>query len=79
MNIRTLIEKIRSLPPEKQAEVEDFVDFLGRRVLNERPAKMTFPQELLRAINDDREELRRTKGLFDVQPVIRELRETDDK
>ena len=27
----TLIEKIRSLPPERVAEVEDFVDFLTVR------------------------------------------------
>ena len=27
----TLVEKIRSLPPEKAAEVEDFVDFLNPR------------------------------------------------
>jgi hypothetical protein len=27
----TLIEKIRSLPPEKVSEVEDFVDFLRMR------------------------------------------------
>jgi len=27
----TLIRKIRSLPPEKVAEVEDFVDFLSQR------------------------------------------------
>ena len=27
----TLLEKIRSLPPEKVAEVEDFVDFLYQR------------------------------------------------
>ena len=26
-----LIRKIRSLPPEKVAEVEDFVEFLGQR------------------------------------------------
>jgi len=26
-----LMEKIRSLPPDKTAEVEDFVDFLARR------------------------------------------------
>lgn len=31
MNDQTLIEKIRSLPPEKVAEVEDFVDFLMLR------------------------------------------------
>lgn len=28
---QALIEKIRSLPPERVAEVEDFVDFLSRR------------------------------------------------
>jgi hypothetical protein len=28
---RTLIEKIRQLPPDKQAEVEDFIDFLSQR------------------------------------------------
>ena len=27
-----LLEKIKSLPPEKAAEVEDFVDFLAQRV-----------------------------------------------
>jgi hypothetical protein len=28
---QTLIEKVRALPPEKVAEVEDFVDFLQQR------------------------------------------------
>jgi len=28
---KTLIEKIRALPPERVAEVEDFVDFLSQR------------------------------------------------
>jgi hypothetical protein len=31
MHDHPLIEKIRSLPPEKIAEVEDFVDFLCHR------------------------------------------------
>jgi Protein of unknown function (DUF2281) len=31
MQEQSLIEKIRSLPPDKQAEVEDFVDFLSQR------------------------------------------------
>lgn len=30
-NTQTLIEKIQSLPPERIAEVEDFVDFLRER------------------------------------------------
>jgi hypothetical protein len=29
--IETLIEKLKSLPPEQRAEVEDFVDFLKAR------------------------------------------------
>ena len=31
MQEETLIEKIRNLPPERVAEVEDFVDFLVQR------------------------------------------------
>ncbi len=31
MNGQTLMEKIRALPPERIAEVEDFVDFLRQR------------------------------------------------
>jgi len=31
MQEQTLIEKLRSLRPERVAEVEDFVDFLRRR------------------------------------------------
>lgn len=28
---RSLLEKLKSLPPQRQAEVEDFVDFLRSR------------------------------------------------
>ena len=31
MQVETLIEKIKNLPPERIAEVEDFVDFLAQR------------------------------------------------
>ena len=31
MSDQTLMDKIRSLPPERVAEVEDFVDFLTMR------------------------------------------------
>lgn len=30
-NTRALIDKLQRLPPERQAEVEDFVDFLQSR------------------------------------------------
>jgi hypothetical protein len=36
MQEQTLIQKILSLPPDKQAEVEDFVDFLSQRDENSR-------------------------------------------
>jgi hypothetical protein len=75
MATRTLIDKIEALPPDKRAEVEDFVEFLGRRG-SPRAASGTFPQELLRAINDEREALRRTHGLFETLTLIREFRET---
>jgi len=74
MATKTLIDKIDALPPERQAEVEEFVELLGRRAA--RGSKGTFPDALLRAINEDREELRRTKGLFDTRPLIWEFRET---
>ncbi len=31
MQTETLIEKIKSLPPERISEVEDFVDFIAQR------------------------------------------------
>ena len=31
MQDEALIDKVRHLPPDKQAAVEDFIDFLGRR------------------------------------------------
>jgi len=34
------------------------------------------PDELLRAISEDREDLRCTTDLFDTQPLIREFRDT---
>lgn len=37
-NTKALIEKIHSLPAERIAEVEDFVDFLKQRTQAEQPA-----------------------------------------
>lgn len=33
---QTILEKLRNLPPERLAEVEDFVDFLAHRQTEER-------------------------------------------
>ena len=44
--MRILVEKIRSLPPERIAEVEDFVDSLKQRVQVRLPTKrgpLNFP------------------------------------
>ena len=46
MQDKELIEKIKALPPDKIAEVVDFVDFLaqrGDRVLVEAASKMSEP------------------------------------
>ena len=50
-----LIEKIRKLPPEKQAEVEDFVDFLNLRVEDRRltQAAATLSEEAFRQVWDN--------------------------
>ena len=72
MATKTLIEKIEALPPERRAEVEHFVDDLTTTGAV-KPA--TFPAELLEKINTEREALRRDHGLFDTQPILRDLRE----
>jgi hypothetical protein len=73
MATRTLAEKIEALPPEKKAEVEDFVEFLAGR--KERTPK-TPSDDLLLRIDDLRERLRREHGLFsDSTAIVRELRE----
>ncbi|HWX40984.1 MAG TPA: DUF2281 domain-containing protein [Blastocatellia bacterium] len=55
MQEQTLIEKIRQLPPDRQAEVEDFVDFLSRRdgdpLLTQAPAKLS--EEAFRQVWDN--------------------------
>ena len=78
MTKEALLEKIESLPPEKRAEVEDFVDFLSGRSgeTSARIKREAFPRELFDKINADREALRREHGTFpDSVEVIRELRE----
>ena len=45
MATKTLIEKIEALPPEKRAELEDFVDFIASRArdgVETRPQAPTF-------------------------------------
>lgn len=35
-NAQSLIDKLNTLPPQRQAEVEDFVDFLRTREIDQR-------------------------------------------
>lgn len=77
--MKTLVEKIEALPPEKKAEVEDFVEFLARRAgASESPhpsATKTFSDDLLERIKQRRERLFREHGGFDTLTILRELRE----
>jgi len=50
-NAQALIEKIQSLPTERIAEVEDFVDFLRERV-RERKAATTCKESLDFPVDD---------------------------
>lgn len=76
---KELVERIESLPPDRRAEVEEFVDSIIRRGRDEAKnsdSPPALPRELLDRINERRERLRREHGLFDVLPLIREFRES---
>ena len=79
MSPKTLVDKIESLPPEKKAEVEDFVDFIANRSLAAtKTASGTtklFPDELLERIARRRERLFKEHGYFDTLPILHDLRE----
>ncbi len=78
MTPRALAAKIETLPPDKQAEVEEFVEFLARRKTEPavRPTPLGERDELIERIVEHRERLRREHGVFDSVPIIRELRES---
>jgi hypothetical protein len=71
----TLIQKIERLPPEKQAEVEDFVDFLVGRREQRRTNAPAFPRELLDDVDAKREALFREHGQIETDSIVRDLRE----
>jgi len=77
MNVATksLLERIEALPPEKKAEVADFVEFLAARSKPTVAAGVS--DEFLRRIDERRERLRGQHGLYDSVATIRELREND--
>jgi hypothetical protein len=77
MNVPTkrLFERIEALPPEKRAEVADFVEFLATR--GQAIATGGVSDEFLRRIDERRERLRGQYGLYDSVATIRELREND--
>jgi hypothetical protein len=55
---RVLIDKIRALPPDKVAELEDFVDFLRQRDENRRlvDAATKLSEDAFRAVWDNAED-----------------------
>lgn len=73
MTKQALLEKIESLPPEKRAQVEEFVQSLvAPRPEGQAPA---FSLELFERINAGREALFAEHGLIDTDSILRELRE----
>jgi hypothetical protein len=68
-----LIDKIEALPPDKRAEVEEFVE---RKLAQDEGAKTR--SGLVERLRARRERLLREHGLFDSTPIIRELRENGD-
>ena len=57
-NEQTLLEKLRELPPERLAEVEDFIDFLRQRA-HDRQTSADFTrrsEEALRKVWDNAED-----------------------
>jgi len=80
VSTRDLIEKIASLPAEKRAEVEDFVNSLSQRQGGNRdePQPASSP-DLFDRIKARRERLQRERGLFDTLPLIQELRDNGSR
>jgi uncharacterized membrane-anchored protein len=79
VSAKSLSERIEALPPEKQAEVEDFVEFLTRRMIPSVSARSQgtkrFPDDLLLRIKSRRERLFKEHGRFDTLTILRDLRE----
>jgi hypothetical protein len=80
MTKEALIEKIEALPPEKKAEVEDFVNSLAARgaSVTDHEGRKAQLRELVGAIDAGRGRLLKEKGLLDSVPLIREFRETGE-
>jgi len=71
--MRTLTDKIDSLPPGKKAEVEKLVDEL---VAADDEEPISSRADLIAKIEARRERLLKERGGFDTTPLIREFRET---
>lgn len=77
MTKEALIEKIENLGPEKRAEVERFVEGLGRneKVEEPKPARDLPADTLIERVRARRERLFREHGLVDTSDILREIRE----
>lgn len=74
MTKEALIEKIENLAPEKRAEVERFLEKLGRNEKVEE-LKPGSPDTLIERVRGRRERLFREHGLVDTSDILREIRE----
>jgi hypothetical protein len=75
---KTLTDKIEALPPEKRAEVEDFVEFLAQRGTpgaQEDARHPSVPAELLKQIGAERDALLKEHGLIETDEILQDLRE----
>jgi hypothetical protein len=70
MGHKELIDKIAALPPEKRAEVEDFVDSVAARGRS----AVTLP-DLVAQIHKERSRLLDAQGLIGTDGILRDLRE----
>ena len=79
MTTKTLIDKIEALPPEKKAEVEDFLEFLARRggvpASTDSGTVKAFSDDLLERIRRRRERLFLEHGDLDTLSPARPSRQ----
>jgi hypothetical protein len=71
MTPQALLERIATLPPDKRAEVEEFVEKLASRS----SAGSQPRSSLVEQLRNRRERLLRTYGTYDTLPILRALRE----
>jgi hypothetical protein len=76
MSTAELLERISSLPPDKQAAVEAYVADLVRAPV---PSVEAFPRETFDRVNARREQIRADRGVLpDSAAYLRRMRDGDE-